>query len=145
MDFNLGESMSFDLIHDEQGRQWDFTEADQRAKARRLIQEIDPHFVVGSPPCTMFSTLMNNWNKHRMSPMVYERQSADQFPGSIEACLGDTTFREFVENLDPSSTERLESFLSNLSSNDYNIRESSIKKVIVKTFLLRLKMYQMKF
>ena len=38
VDFNLGESMSFDLVHDEQGRQWDFTEADQRAEAIRLVQ-----------------------------------------------------------------------------------------------------------
>ena len=41
---------------DENGESWDFTRADMRAKARALVLEEQPFLLIGSPPCTAFST-----------------------------------------------------------------------------------------
>ena len=41
---------------DENGDSWDFTRADMRAKARTLLLETKPFLLIGSPPCTAFSS-----------------------------------------------------------------------------------------
>ena len=41
---------------DENGESLDFTRADMRAKARALVLEEQPFLLIGSPPCTAFST-----------------------------------------------------------------------------------------
>ena len=41
---------------DENGESWDFTRADMRAKARALLLEEKPFLLIGSPPCTAFSS-----------------------------------------------------------------------------------------
>merc|ERR1739836_104715 len=49
---------------DEMGRPWDFTQVDMRNKATRKVLEDTPLILVGSPPCTDWSVLMNlNWDK----------------------------------------------------------------------------------
>ena len=50
--------------NDETGRPWDFTRAGMRNKAARLFLEDKPVVLMGSPPCTDWSVLMNlNWDK----------------------------------------------------------------------------------
>ena len=41
---------------DENGESLDFTRAEMRAKARALVLEEQPFLLIGSPPCTAFST-----------------------------------------------------------------------------------------
>merc|ERR1711884_92933 len=59
---------------DEQGRPWDFTKVEARNRATRRVIEDRPLVLIGSPPCTDWSTLMNlNWD--RMDPeRVAERK-----------------------------------------------------------------------
>ena len=41
---------------DVDGRSWDFNHAEMRTRARRLVQETKPLFLIGSPMCKAFST-----------------------------------------------------------------------------------------
>ena len=61
---------------DEKGRPWDFSDKATRNRAVRKVVEDEPLFIIGSPPCTDWSTLMNlNWD--RMDPdVVAERKKA---------------------------------------------------------------------
>ena len=57
--FSLAPGFALDLSgQDEDGDSWDFTRADMRSKARNMVINLKPLFVVGSPPCTAFC----NWN-----------------------------------------------------------------------------------
>ena len=51
---------TYDLFADRNGRTFDFTKAADRRKGRRGIEETKPYFVIGSPPCTAFSSLMKS-------------------------------------------------------------------------------------
>ena len=59
---------------DENGSPWDFTaKAEMRNKAARKLIEDKPPFIIGSPPCTDWSTWTNlNW--HRMDPDTVARR-----------------------------------------------------------------------
>ena len=58
---------------DSDGRPWDFTKAEMRNRAARKVIEDQPLMVIGSPPCTDWSTIMNlNW--HKMSPEEREEK-----------------------------------------------------------------------
>ena len=41
------------------GQPWDFNKKEVRARVRELIRDSKPFMLIGSPPCTMFSTLQN--------------------------------------------------------------------------------------
>ena len=41
---------------DENGDAWDFTRADMREKAKALVLREKPYVLIGSPPCTAFSS-----------------------------------------------------------------------------------------
>ena len=41
---------------DEKGHAWDFTRADMREKAKALVLREKPYVLIGSPPCTAFSS-----------------------------------------------------------------------------------------
>ena len=41
------------------GLRWDFTKASDRLKVWKLIRRERPYIIVGSPPCTMCSSLQN--------------------------------------------------------------------------------------
>ena len=46
------------------GQKWDFNKASDRQEARRLVIELEPTWLIGSPPCTVFSSLQNlNFSK----------------------------------------------------------------------------------
>ena len=42
--------------NDENGHAWDFTRADMREKAKALVLKERPYVLIGSPPCTAFSS-----------------------------------------------------------------------------------------
>ena len=42
--------------NDENGNAWDFTRADMREKAKALVLRAKPYVLIGSPPCTAFSS-----------------------------------------------------------------------------------------
>jgi len=72
--FNLGENKAFDLIEDENGRSWNFTRRDHRDKVRKIIQQMQPYVVIGSPPCTEWTRLNRNINHPRMHPEEVRRR-----------------------------------------------------------------------
>ena len=77
MDLNVEGGMSFDLKADENGRRWDFTKIEDRARARRRIRHEKPYVVIGSPPCTDFCTLNHNINHKKMAPDEVRRRMAE--------------------------------------------------------------------
>jgi len=72
--FNLLQGMTFDLIADENGRSWDFIREQDRKRAREAIRREKPYIVIGSPPCTDYTTLNQNVNHPRMHPEEVRRR-----------------------------------------------------------------------
>ena len=63
--------------NDEDGHAWDFNDAKMRNKATRKVLRDRPLVLVGSPPCTDWSQLMNlNWD--RMSEEDRERRMKEE-------------------------------------------------------------------
>ena len=52
---------------DENGKLWDFSMLTQRRKAWELVKTTKPDLLVGSPMCTIFSSLQrfNGWNEEK--------------------------------------------------------------------------------
>ena len=65
---------TFDLRPGRDGKSWDLSKPEVRAKVRRQISREKPYLVIGSPPCTDFSLLQINWNFHRMQPEEVKRR-----------------------------------------------------------------------
>ncbi len=56
----LAAGFALDLTgQDEDGREWDFTMAEMRERARRKVAEDEPMVLIGSPGCTPYSTWQN--------------------------------------------------------------------------------------
>ncbi len=55
---------TFDLHADINGVKWNFEQPLDRKRAWERIRAEEPYLVVGSPPCTMFSS-MQNMNKNK--------------------------------------------------------------------------------
>ena len=65
---------SFDLVVDaDSGQSWDFLKAEDRRRCWRRLQLEDPWVVIGSPPCTAFSTLQA-LNKNRSAIQEQQRK-----------------------------------------------------------------------
>ena len=73
---NLSAGSTFDLIADEQGRKYDFLRASDRQRCRERLRAERPWLVVGSPPCTWWSTLMA-LNMARMTQEDIERRGVE--------------------------------------------------------------------
>ena len=50
------------------GEHWDFSKASDRKLARSMVEELKPTWVVGSPPCTFFSSWNQGINHRKMDP-----------------------------------------------------------------------------
>jgi hypothetical protein len=74
---NLEAGMTFDLRMGHDGRHWDFLKAADRAKARQLISREKPFIVIGSPPCTDFSSWNTRLNHKRMSESEVHRRKVE--------------------------------------------------------------------
>ena len=69
---------TFDLHADVAGARWDFEKPQDRKRAWQRIRTVDPFLIIGSLPCTMFSTLQNlnakkgevEWEKRRRAAEV---------------------------------------------------------------------------
>ena len=64
-----GWSLDLTMIDPVSGSRWDFTKADMRERALKLVRESAPFLLIGSPPCTAFSQLQAI-NKGRRDPEV---------------------------------------------------------------------------
>ena len=64
---------TYDLFADKDGRRWGFSKASDRKAVKKEIEDQKPFFVIGSPPCTPFSSL-RFLNKHKKS---YKRKLAE--------------------------------------------------------------------
>ena len=72
---HLEAGMTFDLHVGRDGKRWDFLQAADRAKARKLISQGKPFIVIGSPPCTDCSSWNTRLNHKRMSTDEVRTQS----------------------------------------------------------------------
>ena len=58
--FGLEPGFALDiLINDENGKPWNFDDEAQRQKCKQKVRDEKPSMLVGSPMCTIFSTLQN--------------------------------------------------------------------------------------
>jgi hypothetical protein len=74
---HLEAGMTFDLREGRDGKRWNFLQAADRAKARQLISKEKPFIVIGSPPCTDFSSWNTRLNHKRMSEEEVRRRKAE--------------------------------------------------------------------
>ena len=65
---------AFDLRPGPDGRVWNFDRAGDRAEAERRIEQSQPYLLIGSPPCTDWSSFNIRLNHKRMDP----REVADR-------------------------------------------------------------------
>ena len=65
---------AFDLRPGPDGREWDFDRAEDRAEAERRIDQSAPYLLIGSPPCTEWSSFNIRLNHKRMDPQEVERR-----------------------------------------------------------------------
>jgi hypothetical protein len=68
---------TFDLREGADGRKWNFLDAGDRARARKLISKEKPFIVIGSPPCTDFSTWNTRLNHKNMSAVEVRRRKVE--------------------------------------------------------------------
>ena len=73
---NLTAGSTFDLCSDESGGPYDFRKAGDRQRCRERIRAEQPWLVIGSPPCTWWSSLMAI-NIPRMEPAEASRREAE--------------------------------------------------------------------
>merc|ERR1712127_143156 len=50
------------------GQPWDFRQRSERHSALQLIEDLDPDWVLGAPPCTAFSIWNYGMNYKKMNP-----------------------------------------------------------------------------
>ena len=60
----------------ETGENWDFSRREDRELALALLDSEDPDWVVGAPPCTVFSLINANMNFPRLPPHVVKERLA---------------------------------------------------------------------
>jgi hypothetical protein len=73
----LEAGMTFDLRMGRDGKRWNFLLATDRARARQLISKEKPFVVIGSPPCTDFSSWNTRLNHKRMSKDEVRRRKVE--------------------------------------------------------------------
>ena len=83
----LRPGFSLDLTVDDpdDGTPWNFSNAEKRAKAVRLQEEQKPFLLIGSPPCTAFTTLFqSSWNR---MPKDEQRAKIRETIVHVEFCV----------------------------------------------------------
>ena len=73
---SLAGGPTFDLRQDENGASWDFRRREDRQRARARIREERPFVVIGSPPCTFFSSIQA-LSRHRSTDSARRRAHAE--------------------------------------------------------------------
>ena len=61
---------------DEDGNSWDFTKPEMRKRTARKVIDEKPFVLVGGPPCTDWSSLMNR-NLPKMDPAEVEMRNGE--------------------------------------------------------------------
>ena len=59
------------------GDNWDFSKKADRKEAMNLINQLEPDFIIGSPPCTAFCAWNQHLNFKKMKKEDVERIMAD--------------------------------------------------------------------
>ena len=73
---------TFDLRPNSDGDAYDLLDPKDRAKVRSIIRTEKPYLVIGSPPCTEFTQMQQNWNHWRMQPDEVKRKLIQANPVS---------------------------------------------------------------
>ena len=72
-DLNLNGLHALDLrTNKPSGEPWDFINAADRKLAKSLVNKLKPTWVIGSPPCTFFSSWNQGMNHRKMDPLRVE-------------------------------------------------------------------------
>ena len=58
MGMTCGTVLDMTCMNPHTNQHWDFSRAEDKEMAKALIETEDPYFVIGAPPCRMFSLLM---------------------------------------------------------------------------------------
>ena len=77
---------------DPEGKPWDFSDSRQRARAKKLVQQVKPILLIGSPMCRMFSKLQN-LNRKRMGEENFQAAYRDAIE-HLKFCLELYTLQE---------------------------------------------------
>ena len=72
----LRSGSTFDLNEDENGEKYDFMKSEDRQRCRERLRAERPWLVIGSPPCTWWSSLME-LNRPKMSAPEIERREIE--------------------------------------------------------------------
>ena len=94
------------------GTPWNFNDRADRRLAQKMIDEDDPDWIVGSPPCTAFSTWNRQMNYRKMDPKKVRLQlrKASGTSAVVVSFIGDNSLEA---NTSFTST-RLEPSLGNI-------------------------------
>ena len=60
-----GFSLDLSILDPDDGKPWDFNSRAKRTKVMKIIKELEPQLLIGSPMCTAFS-ILQNINRERM-------------------------------------------------------------------------------
>ena len=72
-----GCALDLTVVDPEDGMPWDFSLRHKRDRARQIIREQRPYMLIGSPPCTKFSTWQFlNWAKSKDRPAMDRARAA---------------------------------------------------------------------
>ncbi len=70
-----GWSLDLTRLDPKTGRPWDLSDKKVQSRVMRMIAEGKPLFVIGSPPCTAFSTIQN-LNSKKRDPKIIQAEKA---------------------------------------------------------------------
>ena len=68
-----GWSLDLTMNDPSTGEPWNLAEPNVQARVRKMVVETEPFLIIGSPPCTMFSSLQN-LSKHKRSHADWDRR-----------------------------------------------------------------------
>ncbi len=80
-----GWSLDLTRLDPKTGKAWDLSDEKVQSRVKRMVAEGKPLFVIGSPPCTSFSSIQNMNNKKRDAKVVEAERKAGE--RHLQFCL----------------------------------------------------------
>ena len=90
MGLRAGWSLDLTTVDPDDGRPWDFSDPEKRAKARKMLERDGPVLLVVCPMCSAFSVLQELFNYPRMSAHHVESklsEGLDHLRFAVELCI----------------------------------------------------------